>query len=377
MIIHDSAKSPPPRLARAIAQGTRGRTQGHATRLISPSDLGEILKPFVFLDLFDHEGAPFDGGLHPHSGIATLSYVLEGAVSYIDPDGVRGTLPAGGVEWMQAGRGMWHGGGLDRADRTRGVQLWIALPPQLESGPTVSIYQAPEEVPEDGPARVLLGSYGSATSAIESPSPINYLAVRLKSGERWHYEPPAGHTVLWTAITSGVVSVPDELWHGDLAAFEPSSEAVEFEALSDSELVLGSAAPHEHDLVLGRYSVHTSRDALRDAQAHLSSIKRHLEPMRGVAPQEAVFRIERRFDHLAAVRLRQRLILEETPRTILDFSHTESLDDATLPLLTVILTLLLRRRREVALRGLRGHQLRVLEHLGIEVADSGSAKIVE
>jgi len=98
----------------------------------------------------------------------------------------------------------------------------------------------------------------------------------LKSGERWHYEPPAGHTVLWTAITSGVVSVLTNCaW--DLAAFEPSSEAVEFEALSDSELVLGSAAPHEHDLVLGRYSVHTSPDALRDAQAHLSSIKRHLE----------------------------------------------------------------------------------------------------
>ena len=44
--------------------------------------------------------------LHPHSGIATLTYVAEGAVSYIDPDNVKGTLSAGGVEWMQAGRGM-------------------------------------------------------------------------------------------------------------------------------------------------------------------------------------------------------------------------------------------------------------------------------
>jgi len=93
---------------------------------MSPSDFGEILKPFVFLDLFDHEGAPFTAGLHPHSGIATLSYVAEGAVSYIDPDNVKGTLAAGGVEWMQAGRGMWHGGGLDKAGRTRGFQLWIA-----------------------------------------------------------------------------------------------------------------------------------------------------------------------------------------------------------------------------------------------------------
>ena len=269
-------KSPPPRLTRAIVRRTRGRTHGHITRLMSPSDFGKILKPFVFLDLFDHEGPPLNGPLHPHSGIATLTYVAEGAVSYIDPDNVRGTLPAGGVEWMQAGRGMWHGGGIDKAGRTRGFQLWIALPPELELGPTRSIYQAPEDVPEHGSARVLLGSYGSASSAIAAPSPINYLAVHLKAGERWRYEPPAGQTVLWVAIASGALSVPDELRHGDLAAFEPSSKAVAFEALTDTEFVLGSAAPHEHDLVLGHYSVHTSPDALHDAEAHISAIRMRL-----------------------------------------------------------------------------------------------------
>ena len=269
-------QSPLPHWARAIAHRTRGRTHGPVTRLMSPSDLGEILKPFVFLDLFDHEGAPFNAPLHPHSGIATLTYVAEGAVSYIDPDNVRGTLAAGGVEWMQAGRGMWHGGGLDKAGRTRGFQLWIALPPELELGPTISIYQASEDVPQAGPARVLLGGYGSASSAIESPSPINYLAVRLKTGERWRYVPPAGHTVLWTAIASGAVLVPEELQHGDLAVFEPSNEAVEFEAITDTEFVLGSAAPHEHDLVLGYYSVHTMPAALLDGEAHISAIRTRL-----------------------------------------------------------------------------------------------------
>src|SRR5713226_7381658 len=243
---------------------------------MSPSDFGEILKPFVFLDLFDHQGAPLDVGLHSHSGIATVTYVAEGAVSYITPDNVKGTLPAGGVEWMQAGRGMWHGGGLDKAGRTRGFQLWIALPPELELGPIVSICQAPEDVQEDGPARVLLGNYGAASSVIESPSPINYLAVRLKAGERWRYEPPAGHTVLWVAVASGVLSTSDELRHGEIAAFEPSSKAVEFEALTDTEFVLGSAAPHEHDLVLGYYSVRTSPEALRDGEAHISSIRKRL-----------------------------------------------------------------------------------------------------
>jgi redox-sensitive bicupin YhaK (pirin superfamily) len=171
---------------------------------------------------------------------------------------------------------MWHGGGLGKTGRTRGFQLWIALPPELELGPTISIYQAPEDVPRDGPARVLLGSHGSASSAIVSPSPINYLAVRLKAGERWRYEPPAGHSVLWAAIASGVLSAPDELRHGELAVFEPSNESVEFEALTDAEFVLGSAASHKHDLVLGHYSVHTSPDTLREGEAQISAIRTRL-----------------------------------------------------------------------------------------------------
>lgn len=100
--------------------------------------------------------------------------------------------------------------------------------------------------------------------------------VRLPAGERWRYEPRTGHTVLWVAIASGVLSAPDELRLGDLAAFEPSSEAVEFEAQTNTEFVLGSAAPHEHDLVLGYYSVHTSPEALRGGEAHISSIKKRL-----------------------------------------------------------------------------------------------------
>jgi redox-sensitive bicupin YhaK (pirin superfamily) len=261
---------------RPITFRTRGKIHGPITRLMSPGDVGGFLKPFVFLDLVDHEGEPFKGSLHPHSGIATLSYLIEGEVRYIDYDGSEGLLPAKGVEWMQAGRGMWHGGGLDKAGRTRGFQLWIALPPELELGPAKSVYQAPEDVQEDGPARVLLGRYGSASSAIEPPSPINYLAVSLTAGERWRYTPPAGHTVLWTAIASGVVSVPDEVRHGDLAVFEPSSESVEFAALTDAEFVLGSAARHEHDLMLGYYSVHTSPSALLEGEAHINTIKTRL-----------------------------------------------------------------------------------------------------
>jgi redox-sensitive bicupin YhaK (pirin superfamily) len=262
---------------RQIARRTRGQSHGPITRLMSPSDFGQILKPFVFLDLFDNHGVPFSGfGLHPHSGIATLTYIAEGSVSYEDTTGAKGVLPAGGVEWMRAGGGIWHGGGAGEPGRTRGYQLWIALPPNLELGPSVSLYQSPGDLKQDGPARILLGRYGSATSAIEPPSAINYLAVRLKAGDRWRYEPPLGHTVLWVALSEGIVSVPDELHEGDLAAFEPSNDGIEFEARSDAEFVLGSAVPHEHDLVLGYYSVHTNPDALRNGEARISAIRARL-----------------------------------------------------------------------------------------------------
>src|SRR5216684_8692729 len=260
-----------------IAKRTRGQSHGPITRLMSPSDFGRLLKPFVFLDLIDNQGKPFSGfGLHPHSGIATLTYVAEGSIRYEDTNGATGLLPAGGLEWMRAGGGVWHGGGSGEPGRTRGFQLWIALPPELELGPSESVYLSPEVIPHDGPARVLLGSYGTATSSIKAPSPMNYLDVRLKAGERWSYQPPAGHTVLWTALGKGSVLVPDELRQGELVAFKPSNTAMEFEAQSDAEFVVGSAVPHNYDLVLGSHSVHTSAEVLREAEARISGIETRL-----------------------------------------------------------------------------------------------------
>jgi len=268
-----TAQSPLSRIARR----TLGQNHGPITRLMSPSDFGRLLKPFVFLDLFDTKGNPFSGfGLHPHSGIATLTYVAEGSVRYEDTNGATGLLPAGGLEWMRAGGGVWHGGGAGEPGRTRGFQLWVALPPELELGTSQSVYLAPEVIPHDGPARVLLGCYGTASSAIEAPSPMNYLAVHLKAGERWSYQPPTEHTVLWTALGTGSVLVPDELQQGELVAFRPSSAAIEFEAQSDAEFVLGSAVPHDYDLVLGSHSVHTSTEALREAKARISAIQTRL-----------------------------------------------------------------------------------------------------
>lgn len=263
--------------ARAIVHRSRGRSHGYITRLMSPGDLGEILKPFVFLDLFDNQGETFPTfGLHPHSGLATLTYVAEGSVSYEDTNGATGVLRAGGVEWMRAGKGVWHAGGAGDPGLTRGFQLWVALPPDLELGPSESLYQSEADIPKTGPARVLLGEYGGARSAIAAPSPINYLAVTLKPGESWRYQPPEGHSVLWLAMGKGRVRAPDVLQHGEIIVFEPGDSAVDFVALELAEFVIGSAIPHPHALVLGHYSVHSSTEALATGEAQIRSIRRNL-----------------------------------------------------------------------------------------------------
>src|SRR4051812_27441808 len=144
---------------RGIAYRTKGHTGGPITRLMSPGDLGALVKPFVFLDRFEFVG-PSDGGVvHPHSGIATHTTLLEGDLLYGDSTGKSGRLRAGSVEWMVAGGGVWHGGTVPPG-RIRGFQLWMAMEGQLELAPAESHYVDVETIPADGHVRVLLGSYG-------------------------------------------------------------------------------------------------------------------------------------------------------------------------------------------------------------------------
>jgi redox-sensitive bicupin YhaK (pirin superfamily) len=150
------------------------------------------------------------------------------------------------------------------------------LPPHLELGPSVSIYQDAEDVRVKGPARVLLGAYEGASSAIQTPSKINYLALRLAPGERWQYRPPPGHDVLWIAVGKGVLRAPDPVRRGELAIFAPGQEAVDFAAEAETEFMLGSAVPHPYELVTGHYSVHTSAEALAKGEQRIRELREKL-----------------------------------------------------------------------------------------------------
>src|SRR4029077_7350888 len=136
---------------RAIAVRTFGHRHGPITRLASPSGIGGAIKPFVFLDRAErrYPGKPLFG-IHPHSGIATLTVVLDGAMRYEDTTGKKGTIGAGGLEWMKAGSGVAHAGGALPGDPLRAFQLWIALGADQELAPAESRYISPERVQQEG-----------------------------------------------------------------------------------------------------------------------------------------------------------------------------------------------------------------------------------
>ncbi|WP_434984229.1 pirin family protein [Pseudomonas protegens] len=261
-------------LPRAIVHRTQGSTHGPITRLMSPSDLGEHLKPFIFLDIFsmNSKRGKSSFGMHPHSGIATVTFMTQGEVAYEDTTGATGVLLAGGLEWMRAGNGVWHGATLTSASLMQGFQLWVALPPELENAPALSTYLAPSQVPQSGPARVLLGRYGDAHSLIEAPSDMNYLAVNLKDGERWRYSPPPGHNVAWLAVSTGRLDAGGQINAGELAIFEETEQHIDFLAQGDCSFVMGSVVKHPHDLVTGYYSVHTSEKALAQGESEIQRI---------------------------------------------------------------------------------------------------------
>lgn len=274
-----NAISTPPR---RVTHRTRGLTHGPITRLMSPSDLGQVLKPFVFLDLFDLDLHDPRGGLsiHPHSGLATITTIVDGDLRFDDPADGTGQLGFGGVEWMRAGDGVWHGKELSGGStpRARGFQLWIALPPELEHADADSQYLQAQQVPTAGPARVILGSYEGVRSPVRAPEGFTYLLVKLAAGSRWTFTPPAGQPLAWLALASGELLGATPAKAGEMLVFDQSGQPVALQASPDSEtvFVIGSAAPHPHDLHLGNYSVHTSAASLERGEANIERLRKLL-----------------------------------------------------------------------------------------------------
>lgn len=278
---------------RTVTGRHQGQLHGPINRVIDPGDLGRLLKPFIFLDYFN---APvqrgFGFGMHPHSGLATLTWQPGCDVRYEDTTGQKGVLKAGGLEWMNAGGGAWHKGSFDTDGVATGFQLWVPMPPSVEDAEATGHYVAPADVPvlqvPGGVVRVLLGSLESGgikkISPIHSFQDMNYFVLELQAGSAWTYIPPPLHTVAFAFVFEGQASVCGQ---GGLETLLMLSEqgAITFDNPSDaagasggvSRILVGTARPHAHDLVLGPSSVHTNAESLRNGHQRIREIGAELK----------------------------------------------------------------------------------------------------
>jgi redox-sensitive bicupin YhaK (pirin superfamily) len=128
---------------------------------------------------------------HPHIGLATVTYLLEGALLHRDSLGSQQLIEPGAVNWMTAGRGVVHSERSPATARAQGaavngLQLWVALPVEHEQiEPSFAHHDAGSLPSIDLPGarlRVIAGSTLGATSPVMVLSPLLFVDAALEAG---------------------------------------------------------------------------------------------------------------------------------------------------------------------------------------------------
>jgi len=217
--------------------------------------------PFLLLDDFRNDiPAEYMAGFpwHPHRGIETITYVLAGTVEHGDSMGNHGTIGAGDLQWMTAGRGIIHSEMPEQqAGRMRGFQLWINLPARDKM--TAPRYQefSPERIPafevtdaRGGSARVkvIAGRISDTIGPIVQPAtePL-YLDVALDAGAGFEVDLPATHTafvyVFDGTMRVGTGPAAANIAAPELAVLGPGERIVLEGRAADSRAILVAGRP--------------------------------------------------------------------------------------------------------------------------------------
>jgi quercetin 2,3-dioxygenase len=215
---------------RTIAQIIEPQTaiEGAGVRLrrsIAPRVSNEF-DPFLLFDHFAFND-PLEGPLrgfpyHPHRGIETVTYMLEGSTAHRDSLGNEGVIGPGDVQWMSSGRGILHEEMPRRgpSGAIYGFQLWVNLPSHLKmsepryqevNASTIPMYE------QDGiKIRIVAGTVEGVSGPVQdiAASPL-YFDVQLAPAKEWTHEIPAGHTALaYVFEGEGVFSGDPSLGYG-------------------------------------------------------------------------------------------------------------------------------------------------------------------
>ena len=179
-----------------IAPHAKDLGGGFIVQRLLPSAARQAVGPFLFFDHFGPvEAQPQDNHdvrPHPHIGLATVTYLFEGAMMHRDSTGVVQRIEPGAINWMTAGRGIVHSErtpddlrGTIR--RSHGLQLWAALPAADEEIESSFAHTPADAIPalEVGGARVrvLIGSAFGVTSPVATRSPTLYLDIEITADD--------------------------------------------------------------------------------------------------------------------------------------------------------------------------------------------------
>ena len=166
-----------------------------------------LFDPFLLFDHFAFND-PIEGPLvgfpmHPHRGIETVTYMLEGSTRHRDSLGNMGVIGPGDVQWMTSGRGIMHEEMPKRGPEgtVNGFQLWVNLPAAEKMGAPSYQEVSSEEIPTAGEngakVRVVAGQFAGVSGPVtEIAAQPLYMDVTLQAGEDFSLPVPAGHTVV-------------------------------------------------------------------------------------------------------------------------------------------------------------------------------------
>jgi redox-sensitive bicupin YhaK (pirin superfamily) len=228
---------------------------GFTVRRLLPSATRRAVGPFVF---FDHFG-PIDAGPednhdvrpHPHIGLATVTYLFEGAMQHRDSTGVVQRIEPGAINLMSAGRGIVHS---ERTPddlrsvprRSHGLQLWLALPEADEEVAPAFSHTPETAIPRWAwggvSARVLIGSAFGVMSPVPTHSPTLYIDLQLARGAQVAL-PSAWAEERALYALDGACRLDGEAMAPQTMAVLPAGQEVQLSAEENMRCVLIGGAP--------------------------------------------------------------------------------------------------------------------------------------
>jgi redox-sensitive bicupin YhaK (pirin superfamily) len=226
------------------------RSMGPHVKQVIPSGV-EHLDPFVFLDHFGpFEKTPHFQGVppHPHAGIATITYLIEGSNRHVDSYDHDSMVEPGDIAWMRAGKGIVHAEGINDPNNPskiiHGLQLWISLPAKDKFiEPDFFHYKSaklPQFSIENAQIKVLVGELLNHISPVESLSPAYIFEIKQEANSTIEIPIQKGYT-------AGIYLIDGEL-ETDTKTLNPSS-ITKFE--TEGETILINTHKKSHYFVLG------------------------------------------------------------------------------------------------------------------------------